>query len=110
MLARRASPTVWALVNTGRFATVSKDTPCRGLWELGDNTGQHEWSGYIPSGGLGLLDYTSIATCPTGSTILSAQSQGLAEGPMQVQIFAPTAQALREATVQMTYSYSDPKL
>jgi len=95
------------IIYPGDSATVSRQTSCLGLWTADPeiNEGIQELQGPVLSGGAGHIDFTGLAACPQGSSSLSVQAPGLGEGPMQLQVMAPNAQALREATTQLTYYY-----
>ncbi len=103
-LAGNSTPVLFDTANDG----------CLGLWSPG--VGSFAGSpGYIPfpivdSSATVALNFTGVATVggcgptPKGS---ASQIPGSAEGPLQVQVIAPNATALSQATVQLTYYYQD---
>jgi hypothetical protein len=111
-------------VGTGATATLpsgsapvlfdTANSGCLGLWatDVGSFSGTPGHIGYpiVDSGTLASLNFVGVGTVggcgptPKGS---ASQIPGSAEGPLQVQIVAPNANALSEATVQLTYYYQD---
>jgi hypothetical protein len=78
---------------------------CLGFWDSVTGTATTQGFAVIDSGHAAHGDFTSMATqgkC-TGGT--DTQVAGLAQGPMQVQVIAPTAAAVNQATTQVTYFY-----
>jgi len=101
------APSVLGQVFPGDFASVTRNIPCAGIWESITGTASQTFSAQVPSGGAYTGNFTGLAGCPSGSQNLSVQIPGLGQGPMQLQIFAPNAQALQNATAQMTQYYQD---
>jgi hypothetical protein len=92
--------------NAGTTALIdSSNGGCLGFWE--SITGQalkHADAG-IDSGAAARVNYTGLAIrgkCSGGS---DTQIPGLGQGPMQLQIIAPNATALAQATGQLSYIY-----
>lgn len=104
-LAFGAKASIAALVTPGDGATVSQFTPCLGLWEGVNQIAANQFVGQAQSGGASVGTYTGLSTCQSGSTLLTLPTNGLGQGPMQLQVFAPNAQALREGVAQLTYFY-----
>ena len=109
-------PSFRAWVRTGNGATFtapnstiipfSSPDNCFGLWgtELGAAlpTVQGISLG-LPSGTANQETLTSVARIGSCTGAADTQIAGLAQGPVQVQIVAPNAAALSQATVQLSY-------
>jgi hypothetical protein len=121
------TPGFLAVVSVGSGATatlgsgsgpVSFDTAnngCLGLWApgIGSFAGSPGYIGdpILDSGAAASITFTGVATvggCGPTQKGSASQIPGSAEGPLQVQIVAPNASALSQATVQLTYYYQDP--
>ena len=106
----------WSL-GSGATATLPGDnTPiliqgaqngCLGLWSSNSRAAAKADGGVIGSGRADHLDFIglgSIGACTGGA---DARIDGLGQGPMQVQMIAPNASALSQATVLLSYYYQD---
>ena len=80
---------------------------CLGLWSSNLRAAGKSGGSVIGSGRADHLDFNGlglVGTCVGGA---DAQIAGLAQGPMQVQVIAPNASALSQATVLLSYYYQD---
>jgi hypothetical protein len=102
---------------SGSSTPVSFETAnngCLGLWApgVGSFAGSpaSAFESTTDSGTAGSVNFTGVATlggCGPTQNGSASQIPGSAEGPLQVQIVAPNANALSQATVQLTYFYQD---
>ena len=94
------------VTNAGSTALIdSSDGGCLGFWESISGQALKHADAAIDSGAAGRANYTGLAIrgkCSGGS---DTQVPGLGQGPMQLQIIAPNATALAQATAQLTYIY-----
>lgn len=85
----------------------SAQNGCLGLWSASAGGAGKSGGDVVGSGRADHSDLTGLATignCTGGS---DQQIAGLGQGPMQVQVIAPNASALQQATVQLSYFYQD---
>jgi hypothetical protein len=111
-------------VGAGATATLSSgSTPvlfgtgnsgCLGLWatDVGSFPGMPGYIGYpiVDSGATDSLNFVGVGNvggCGPTQKGSASEIPGSAEGPLQVQIVAPNANALSQATVQLTYYYQE---
>jgi hypothetical protein len=97
------SPSVLALLTPGTGASG----PVSSCWGLLSETlkAGASFTYVAPSGGLSTDVFISGTSCPPGSSVPTFPVSGLAQGPLQVQVFAPNAQALQQTGLQLNYSY-----
>ena len=99
---------VAATVFPGDAASVSRFTPCLGLWEGPNSLASHQFQGQALSGGASRGYYTSLSTCPPGSSVLSIpRNDVIGEGPMQVQVYGPNATAMNSGAPQLSYYFQN---
>lgn len=91
--------------NGSKVLINSANGGCLGFWESTTGGAVKRADAAIDSGAAGRVNYTGLAVrgkCSGGS---DTQVPGLGQGPMQLQIIAPNATALAQATGQLTYVY-----
>ncbi len=102
----RAGDGATATPNNGPAVLMSSvASGCLGFWESISGQALKHADAEIGPGDAGRANYTGIATrgkCTGGADM---QMAGGAQGPMQLQVVAPNATALSQATGQLSYFY-----
>jgi len=104
----------WVRTGSGATFTASNNTTipftspenCFGLWGTELGAALPAVQGFSPSLSSGTASqetFTSVARIGSCTGGADTQTPGLAQGPVQVQIVAPNAAALSDATVQLSY-------
>lgn len=118
-LVNGTAPGFWFSIKAGSGATFTASAPgsapvlfntaqngCLGLWGTEINGAFPLAQGFSfpdDSSAAGQGTLTSVATVGSCAGGADAQISGLAQGPVQYQIVAPSAMALSQATVQLSY-------
>lgn len=102
----RAGAGATASPNNGPTGLISSfDGGCLGFWDSTTAQALIHADAEIDSGDANRVNYTGLATrgkCTGGA---DTQVPGLGQGPMQLQVVAPNAGALSQATGQVTYFF-----
>jgi hypothetical protein len=102
-------------LSNGATATLPGSSPipintgqngCLGLWSGSGEAGK-SGGDVIGSGRADHADLIGLATIGSCAGGADRQIAGLGQGPAQVQVIAPNALALSQATVQLAYFYED---
>lgn len=93
--------------NGGPVLISQAQNGCLGLFESNSQQAGRAGGDVTGSGRASHLDIAGLGRMGGCAGGADSPVEGLGQGPMQVQVIAPSASALSQATVQLTYFYQD---